>query len=79
MNVNAHYEYQFVGSTKEQRVSEYDNKLQNARDGDKRFLSVEMYNEHVANGKPLYFQFRLDDDVVKIDMLSKGDKELTAE
>ena len=73
------YEYQFVGTTKEQRVSEYEAMLKSSLEKEARFFTTEMYDERVASGNPLYFQLRLDDDVVRIDMLSKGDKELTAE
>lgn len=69
------YEYQFLASTKEQRVRDYEEMVSEGNE----FFTLEKHDEYLASGKPLYFTFRLEDDVVKINMSSKGDKELTAE
>ncbi len=68
-------EYQFVGSTKEERVEKHaERRAQNSRP-----LMRDEYLAMLASGEPIYAVYEIDGDVVKIDTTSKGDRELTDE
>lgn len=72
---SARVEYQFVGSTKQERVDAY----KAAADAQGKYITRDTFEKMLAGDGQVFFTTYVGDDVVKIDYTSKGDKELTDE